>query len=382
MAESESTDSIPDSSKGDQSKTERKTKGVKKSDLKTDSQEDSDHKTPVIDIPECAVCLQTCVQPVQLPCGHIFCFLCVKGVANQSKRCALCRNEIPMEFLNCPTLVEPIGRVQPSSTDAKDKYSWFYEGRNGWWKYDERTTVELEEAYKQKNRCVELLIAGFLYVIDYENMIQIRRNDPTRRRRIKRDLSSVPTKGIAGIKYLSSSRRQDERQGDGNEMQSTDSVVSKVTASPGGDQDVHTTTAHFSAMTLSDQNDGVDTDDEAETTYEVVVSSTGNSGGGDQTSMSSGRSSRHHHVRSPNSLANMSSQALREGIQSLFPQGLRLRRGARRQNRRADNMVSREEYMATESEFRDGRHNIPSCEDTVMQSRYDGDVESSGDDDD
>ena len=27
---------------------------------------------------ECAICLQNCVYPVQLPCKHIFCFLCVK----------------------------------------------------------------------------------------------------------------------------------------------------------------------------------------------------------------------------------------------------------------------------------------------------------------
>ena len=27
---------------------------------------------------ECAVCLQNCIYPVQLPCKHIFCFLCVK----------------------------------------------------------------------------------------------------------------------------------------------------------------------------------------------------------------------------------------------------------------------------------------------------------------
>ena len=32
---------------------------------------------------ECAVCLQTCIHPVQLPCRHIFCFLCVKGVSTQ-----------------------------------------------------------------------------------------------------------------------------------------------------------------------------------------------------------------------------------------------------------------------------------------------------------
>ena len=55
---------------------------------------------------ECPVCLQTCVHPVQLPCNHIFCFLCVKGVlANQRRRCALCRKDIPPEFLDNPKLV-------------------------------------------------------------------------------------------------------------------------------------------------------------------------------------------------------------------------------------------------------------------------------------
>ncbi len=30
---------------------------------------------------ECAVCLQSCAYPVKLPeCGHIFCFLCIKGM--------------------------------------------------------------------------------------------------------------------------------------------------------------------------------------------------------------------------------------------------------------------------------------------------------------
>ena len=44
--------------------------------------EDGSNEVPI----ECAVCLQTCVYPVQLPCKHIFCFLCVKGVTLQSKR--------------------------------------------------------------------------------------------------------------------------------------------------------------------------------------------------------------------------------------------------------------------------------------------------------
>ena len=48
----------------------------------------------------------------------------------------------------------------------------------------------------------ELLIAGFLYSIDLENMSQARRNEPQRRRLIKRDLITnvADKKGVAGIR--------------------------------------------------------------------------------------------------------------------------------------------------------------------------------------
>ena len=36
-------------------------------------------------------------------------------------------------------------------------------------------------------------------------MLQYRRNDPSRRRRIKRDVSSAPKKGVAGLKMESES---------------------------------------------------------------------------------------------------------------------------------------------------------------------------------
>ncbi|XP_060519452.1 E3 ubiquitin-protein ligase rnf146 [Cylas formicarius] len=143
---------------------------------------------------ECAVCLQPCVHPAQLPCGHIFCYLCVKGFANQNKKCAICRQEIPRDFIEQPQLLDPIG-MGPIGLAG-----WFYEGRNGWWQYDERTSKELEASYKRGEKNVELLIAGFLYIIDFENMIQLRRNDPSRRRLIKRDLATIPKKGIAGLR--------------------------------------------------------------------------------------------------------------------------------------------------------------------------------------
>lgn len=165
---------------------------------------------------ECPVCLQGASFPVQLPCSHIFCFLCVKGVANRSRRCALCRQDIPADFFNDPKLLCEKEIKEKSLNIFDDGYQWFYEGRNGWWQYDERTSFELEKHYKKGDKMFELLIAGFLYVIDLENMRQFRRNDQTRRRRIRRDLRNVPgVKGIAGLKFMEDALRRPS--GDGGE---------------------------------------------------------------------------------------------------------------------------------------------------------------------
>ena len=70
----------------------------------------------------------------------------------------------------------------------------------GWWQYDERTCNELENAYKGGQRSCELLIAGTLYVANFDGMVQLQKNDRSRWRRIKRDLSTVPKKGVAGLR--------------------------------------------------------------------------------------------------------------------------------------------------------------------------------------
>jgi len=152
---------------------------------------------------ECAVCLQPCVYPVQLPCKHIFCFLCVKGVTTQSKRCAMCRREIPLDYLQNPELLSKVDlEVEGGRGFDEDGecWQWFYEGRNGWWVYDERTSQEVEMFYKNGDKRCELLIAGFLYIIDFEHMLQYRRNDHSRRRRVKRDVATGPKKGVAGLR--------------------------------------------------------------------------------------------------------------------------------------------------------------------------------------
>jgi hypothetical protein len=52
-------------------------------------------------------------------------------------------------------------------------FRWFYEGRNGWWEYDVRTGQDLEQSFKQGEASCEMLIAGFLYIIDFQNMFQV-----------------------------------------------------------------------------------------------------------------------------------------------------------------------------------------------------------------
>ncbi|XP_030618307.1 E3 ubiquitin-protein ligase RNF146-like [Delphinapterus leucas] len=147
----------------------------------------------------CGICSRnTCVHPVSLPCKHVFCYLCVKGASWLGKRCALCRQEIPEDFLDKPTLLSP--EELKAASRGNGEYAWYYEGRNGWWQYDERTSRELEDAFSKGKKSTEMLIAGFLYVADLENMVQYRRNEHGRRRKIKRDIIDIPKKGVAGLR--------------------------------------------------------------------------------------------------------------------------------------------------------------------------------------
>jgi E3 ubiquitin-protein ligase RNF146 len=154
-------------------------------------------------IPDCPVCLQRCTLPVKLTCGHIFCFLCIKGVAFRSRRCALCRKDVDLKYFDNPEVVQvktSEDKGHEESPENTDKYQWYYEGRNGWWQYEESFSDELEKAHKDGKRSCELLIAGFLYFIDFENMVQFRKTEPGRRRRIKRDVVDADKKGVAGLR--------------------------------------------------------------------------------------------------------------------------------------------------------------------------------------
>ena len=199
---------------------------------------------------ECAVCLQSCLQPVRLSCNHIFCFLCIKGVTiNHSQtKCPICRGNISKDDLTNPYVIPVSSKClkRKLSDEGETKYKWFYSGvSNGWWEYDQRTTQDINKAYelftskkdaskpKKKRRkraskdgddieeklCLksmpsnEIMIAGVVYIIDFINMIQYRKSNPKKKRQIKRESDDVVVdcKGVAGLKKKEQETNEYER---------------------------------------------------------------------------------------------------------------------------------------------------------------------------
>ncbi|CAL8148033.1 unnamed protein product [Orchesella dallaii] len=170
-----------------------------------------DSSSPEKEELECPICLQPCLHPVELPCHHIFCYLCIKGVAIQGAHscCPICRATIPRSVLTNPNpLLKDVDQLlKESSTkklgDSKDghHFQWYYESRSGgWWQYDKRTIEELEKAYasSQSQPTCQLLIAGLIYVVDFEKMIQYQKNNNKVVRRIKRG-EHLKKRGVAGL---------------------------------------------------------------------------------------------------------------------------------------------------------------------------------------
>ncbi|XP_073947192.1 E3 ubiquitin-protein ligase RNF146-A-like isoform X1 [Choristoneura fumiferana] len=150
--------------------------------------DDSDFKDQ-----ECIICTEKFNHPTRLPCGHVFCYLCVKGFPT----CAFCRAEIKPEFLDHPVL------IQQMSDDTKENepdFQWYYRGERGWWRYDERSNFELETAFNLRVSEFSLRLAGADYIVNFQTMVQMRKGDRTKRRKVRRAAPTLPAKGIAGIK--------------------------------------------------------------------------------------------------------------------------------------------------------------------------------------
>ena len=118
----------------------------------------------------CPICYDKPLHPVTLPCGHVYCFLCGKGlVESGTSQCAMCRSVIPRDFFKHPnTSVE----VEEEGQD----FFWYYQGRNGWWRFDERNNKDLEDSFQDKKEKVHFLICGHLYVIDFKKMVSVEKS--------------------------------------------------------------------------------------------------------------------------------------------------------------------------------------------------------------
>ena len=117
--------------------------------------------------------------------------------------CSLCRRPIDRDFFKHPQLHQSrMSNNDSCGTTSSDGTCWFYEGKNGWWKFDERNNEDLEKNFSQGLERVDFLICGNLYVSDFENMIQRRKDGCGKIRRIKRDDANLSSKGIAGLSTL------------------------------------------------------------------------------------------------------------------------------------------------------------------------------------
>ena len=157
---------------------------------------------------ECPICMSGLVHPVRLPCGHVFCFLCIKGVLARDMRCCMCRKEVPADFLEHPSLLATPLLDTAEGGAGKGRYHWYYAARSeGWWMFEKRTSSDIEEAYQQKLETTRVYISGFQYIIDFKRMVQFRESHPNRTRRIKREKAedAKDVRGVAGIKTTASS---------------------------------------------------------------------------------------------------------------------------------------------------------------------------------
>ena len=112
-------------------------------------------------------------------------------------KCPLCRSDVPANFFDDANI---LSSENVNIATFEGTFHWYYEGRNGWWLFDARASEEIEEEFQNKSAQCEVMIAGFIYIIDFTNMVQYRKDTPSRKRQIKRDQAESKTKGIAGLR--------------------------------------------------------------------------------------------------------------------------------------------------------------------------------------
>ena len=76
----------------------------------------------------------------------------------------------------------------------------------GWWRYDERTSGDIETAFAAQQASVQIAVAGELYTVEFGTMTQFNDQCRGRRRRVRRETADAPAdptlrcKGVAGLR--------------------------------------------------------------------------------------------------------------------------------------------------------------------------------------
>ena len=123
----------------------------------------------------CEICLQILQLPLNLPCNHVFCYLCLKGQVGNT--CPTCETPYDQKLIQKP-------EIRTFVPESHKKPVWLYKTSNAfdieWWLYDDRTNDIIEKAHQAKEDQLEVKILNKTFKIDLKNKTQSMKNDPNR----------------------------------------------------------------------------------------------------------------------------------------------------------------------------------------------------------
>ena len=164
---------------------------------------------------DCIICQEAMINPIELDCGHEYCYTCIKGtIINIGTECPLCRKQISSKFKNL--IFEAPEKLCKNLSHIETDYIWIYSGKDsGWWYFDSKSNDEVEHLYqlyhKQKltPEINYLSICGLIFTFNFKKMEQINKKNKVVRhiqRLTQTELNDFmknnQIKGICGIKKI------------------------------------------------------------------------------------------------------------------------------------------------------------------------------------